>query len=91
MRGPPKHRLSLDVLTFVVSRFLLHHNQDAIYRILKADGHNSLPPAEQACKPHGGFEKKNRLSDGYKLLGLELKGNPSPTFRRASSTAGIWI
>ena len=46
----------LDALTFVVSHFLPHLNRDAVYRILKAEGLNRLPPAEQARKPHGTFK-----------------------------------
>jgi hypothetical protein len=45
----------VDALTFVVSHFLPHPNRDAVYRILKADGLNRLPPAEKAHKPHGSF------------------------------------
>ena len=45
----------LDDLTFVVSHFLPHLNRDAVYRILKAEGLNRLPPSEQARKPHGTF------------------------------------
>ena len=46
----------LDALTFVVTHFLPHLNRDAVYRILKAEGLNRLPPAEQARKPHGTFK-----------------------------------
>lgn len=46
----------LDALTFVVSHFLPHLNRDAIYRILKAEGLNRLPPSEKARKPHGSFK-----------------------------------
>ena len=45
----------LDDLTFVVSHFLPHLNRDAVYRILKAEGLNRLPPAERTRKPHGSF------------------------------------
>jgi transposase InsO family protein len=45
----------LDDLTFIVSHFLPHLNRDAVYRILKAEGLNRLPPSEQARKPHGAF------------------------------------
>ncbi|MEH3063230.1 MAG: IS481 family transposase [Methylobacterium radiotolerans] len=45
----------LDALTFVVSHFLPHLNRDAVYRILKAEGLNRLPPAEKARKPHANF------------------------------------
>ena len=47
----------LDALTFVVSHFLPHLNRDAVYRILKAEGLNRLPPSEQARKPHGTFKE----------------------------------
>ena len=46
----------LDALTFVVSHFLPHLNRDAVYRILKAEGLNWLPPSDQARKPHGTFK-----------------------------------
>ena len=42
----------LDALTFVVTHFLPHLNRDAVYRILKAEGLNRLPPSD-ARKPHG--------------------------------------
>jgi len=38
-----------------VTHFPPHLNLDAIYRILKAEGLNRLPPSEQARKPHGRF------------------------------------
>ena len=46
---------AFDALTFVVSHFLSHLNRDAVYRILRAEGLNRLPPAEQARQPHGTF------------------------------------
>jgi hypothetical protein len=46
----------LDALTFVVSYFLPHLNRDAVYRLLRAEGLNRLPLAEQARKPHGTFK-----------------------------------
>src|SRR5919112_5950885 len=46
----------LDDLTFVVSHFLPHLNRDAVYRILKAEGLNRLPPAQRTRKPHGSFK-----------------------------------
>jgi transposase InsO family protein len=46
----------LDDLTFVVAHFLPHLNRDAVYRILKAEGLNRLPPSDQARKPHGTFK-----------------------------------
>ena len=45
----------LDDLTFVVTHFLPHLNRDAVYRILKAEGLNRLPPSNQARKPYGRF------------------------------------
>ena len=47
----------LDDLTFVVTHFLPHLNRDAVYRILKAEGLNRLPPADGARKPHGTFKE----------------------------------
>ena len=47
----------LDDLTFVVTHFLPHLNRDAVYRILKAEGLNRLPPSDQARKPHGTFKE----------------------------------
>jgi hypothetical protein len=35
---------------------LPHLNRDALYRILKAEGLNRLPPSEKARKPHGSFK-----------------------------------
>jgi transposase InsO family protein len=46
----------LDDLTFVVTHFLPHLNRDAVYRILKAEGLNRLPPAARTRKPHGSFK-----------------------------------
>ena len=46
----------LDDLTFVVTHFLPHLNRDAVYRILKAEGLNRLPPSDQARQPHGRFK-----------------------------------
>src|SRR3978361_1601435 len=45
----------LDDLTFIVSHFLPHLNRDAVYRILKAEGLNRLPPAERTRKSHSAF------------------------------------
>src|SRR3712207_2969196 len=47
----------LDDLTFVVTHFLPHLNRDAVYRILKAEGLNRLPPADRTRKPHGTFKE----------------------------------
>jgi transposase InsO family protein len=47
----------LDDLTFVVAHFLPHLNRDAVYRILKAEGLNRLPPADRTRKPHGIFKE----------------------------------
>jgi transposase InsO family protein len=46
----------LDDLTFILTHFLPHLNRDAVYRILKAEGLNRLPPAERTRKPHGTFK-----------------------------------
>ena len=46
----------LDDLTFILTHFLPHLNRDAVYRILKAEGLNRLPPAERTRKPHGPFK-----------------------------------
>ena len=45
----------LDDLTFVVTHFLPHLNRDAVYRILKAEGLNRLPPAPQRKRESGTF------------------------------------
>jgi transposase len=47
----------LDDLTFIVSHFLPDLNRDAVYRILKAEGLNRLPPAERPRKPHNAFKE----------------------------------
>jgi transposase len=46
----------LDDLTFILTHFLPHLNRDAVYRILKAEGLNRLPPAERTRKPHSAFK-----------------------------------
>src|SRR3954451_5178360 len=46
----------LDDLTFILTHFLPHLNRDAVYRILKAEGLNRLPPAARTRKPHGSFK-----------------------------------
>jgi transposase InsO family protein len=46
----------LDDLTFVVTHFLPHLNRDAVYRILKAEGLNRLPPAQQHKRESGTFK-----------------------------------
>jgi transposase InsO family protein len=46
----------LDDLTFVVTHFLPHLNRDAVYRILKAEGLNRLPPAPQRKRESGTFK-----------------------------------
>src|SRR5918995_6921184 len=46
----------LDDLTFVVTHFLPHLNRDAVYRILKAESLNRLPPSARSRKPHGVFK-----------------------------------
>src|SRR3954466_978809 len=45
----------LDDLTFILTH-LPHLNRDAVYRILKAEGLNRLPPAERTRKPHSAFK-----------------------------------
>src|SRR3954453_22437264 len=47
----------LDDLTFMVSHFLPHLNRDTAYRILKAAGLGSLPPADPPRRPVGSFKK----------------------------------
>jgi transposase InsO family protein len=47
----------LDDLTFVVTHFLPHLNRDAVYRILKAEGLNRLPPTNNSRRPHGEFKE----------------------------------
>ena len=42
----------LDALSFVVSHFLSHLEQDACYRILRAEGLNRLLLSEQVRKPN---------------------------------------
>jgi transposase len=46
----------LDDLTFILTHFLPHLNRDAVYRILKAEGLNRLPPADRTRKPHSAFK-----------------------------------
>jgi transposase len=46
----------LDDLTFILTHFLPHLNRDAVYRILKAEGLNRLPPAARTRKPHSAFK-----------------------------------
>jgi transposase InsO family protein len=47
----------LDDLTFVVTHFLPHLNRDSVYRILKAEGLNRLPPAQQRKRQTGTFKE----------------------------------
>src|ERR687897_1879013 len=47
----------LDDLTFVVTHFLPHLSRDAVYRILKAESLNRLPPSARSRKPHGVFKR----------------------------------
>jgi transposase InsO family protein len=47
----------LDDITFIVTHFLPHLNRDAVYRILKAEGLNRLPPADRVRKPAGVFKE----------------------------------
>src|SRR3954452_3520816 len=46
----------LDDLTFIVTHFLPHLNRDAVYRILKSEGLNRLPPADRSRRPHADFK-----------------------------------
>ena len=46
----------LDDLTFVVTHVLPHLNRDSVYRILKAEGLNRLPPARQPKRETGSFK-----------------------------------
>ena len=46
----------LDDLTFIVTHFLPHLNRDAVYRILKSEGLNRLPPADRSRRPHTDFK-----------------------------------
>ena len=71
----------LDDLTFVVSHFLPHLNRDAVYRILKAEGLNRLPPAEKARKPHGslcGRAERSWQSAGPRLRHLRMVSVETP-------------
>ena len=47
----------LDDLTFIVTHFLPHLNRDAVYRVLRAEGLNRLPPTERDRKPHRDFKE----------------------------------
>src|SRR4028118_1777874 len=64
----------LDDLTFIVTHFLPHLNRDAVYRILKAEGLNRLPPSDQARKPHGRFRT-------YELGFVHMDVKPLPKLR----------
>jgi hypothetical protein len=46
----------LDDLTFIVTHFLPHLNRDAVYRILKAEGLERLPPAHRRKWENGTFK-----------------------------------
>src|SRR3954463_4848546 len=46
----------LDDLTFILTHVLPHLNRDAVYRILKAEGLNRLPPADRSRRPHSAFK-----------------------------------
>jgi hypothetical protein len=46
-----------DDLTFVVTHFLPHLNRDAVYRILKAEGLERLPPAHRRKRESGTFKE----------------------------------
>jgi transposase InsO family protein len=58
----------------VVTHFLPHLNRDAVYRILKAEGLNRLPPSDQARKPHGRFR-------AYEVGFVHLDVKPLPKLR----------
>src|SRR5829696_10318080 len=89
----------LDDLTIGVTHFLPHLNRDAVSRILKAEGLNRLPPADQARKPHGRFRAsevgfvpldvkhrpKLRDRDGVTKSTTFLSGAPGTTDSKASS------
>jgi len=47
----------LDDLTFVVTHFLPHLNRDAVYRILRAEGLERLPPADRRKRGSGTFKE----------------------------------
>ena len=77
----------LDALTFVVSHFLPHLNRDAVYRILKAEGLNRLPPSEQARKPHGTF-----TDDGVGFVHVDVKHLPKLQDRdRVSRKRSLYV
>jgi hypothetical protein len=46
----------IDDLTFVVTHFLPHLSHDAVYRILKAEGLERLPPAHRRKRESGTFK-----------------------------------
>ena len=71
----------LDDLTFVVAHFLPHLNRDAVYRILKAEGLNRLPPAQRTRKPHGslcGRAERSWQSAGPRLRHLRTVSVDTP-------------
>ena len=55
----------------MVAHVLPHLNRDAVYRILKAEGLNRLPPADQARTPHGTFKE-----DELGFVHLDVKHLP---------------
>ena len=76
----------LGALTFVVSHFLPHLNQDAVYRILRAEGLNRLPPAKQARKPHGTFKNDERFGIAARAT-MRLDGEDHRGFSQVRTTA----
>ena len=58
----------------MVTHFLPPLNRDAVYRILKAEGLNRLPPSDQARKPHGRFRT-------YELGFVHVDVKPRPKLR----------
>src|ERR687897_346270 len=70
----------LDALTFIATHFLPHLNRDAIYRILKAEGLNRLPPADRTRKPHGPFKE-----DKVGFVHLDVKHLPKLRHRNGTT------
>ena len=55
----------------MVTPFLPHLNRDAVYRILRAEGLNRLPPADRTRKRHGTFKE-----DEIGFVHLDVKHLP---------------
>ena len=66
----------LDDLTFILTHFLRHLNWDVVYRVLKTEGLNRLPPVARSRKPHGTFK-------AYKVgfIHFDVKHLPKPQDR----------